>query len=221
MIDLHTHSLLSDGELLPCEMARRAEIKGYQVIGITDHADASNIEFVIDGLLKACKDINKNWKIKAIPGVELTHMPLDCIKGAVKLARSKGAKLVLVHGETIYEPVLSGTNKMAILSGADILAHPGIISLEDAKLAAAKGVYLEITARSGHSLANGHVAKTASAAGAKMVINSDSHSPQNLLAKEYAENILRGAGLDKKDIRGVFENSKRIVSRLLDNKSAV
>jgi len=43
MIDLHTHSLLSDGELLPLELARRARVKGYTVLGITDHVDATNI----------------------------------------------------------------------------------------------------------------------------------------------------------------------------------
>jgi predicted metal-dependent phosphoesterase TrpH len=34
MIDLHTHSFLSDGELLPSELVRRAKVKGYRIIGI-------------------------------------------------------------------------------------------------------------------------------------------------------------------------------------------
>jgi len=214
MIDLHTHSLLSDGELLPSELARRAEEKGYKVIGITDHADSSNIEFVISGILKACKDINKNWKIKIIPGVEFTHMPLESIKGAIKFARSKGIKLVLVHGETLSEPVIPGTNEVAISSGADILAHPGFISLEDAKLAAAKGVYLEVTSRLLHSFTNGHVVKVAKLAGAKLIINSDSHGPGDLLTKDFAEKILLGAGLDRKEVKEVFKNSKELIKPL-------
>ncbi|MHC4124427.1 MAG: histidinol phosphate phosphatase domain-containing protein [Planctomycetota bacterium] len=215
MIDLHTHSLLSDGALLPSELARRAEEKGYKVIGITDHVDASNIEFVIDGIKKACKDINKNWKIKAIAGVELTHMPLDSIKGAVKFARSKGIRLVLVHGETISECVIKGTNKTALLSGADILTHPGLISLEDAKLAASKGVYLELTARIGHSLTNGHVANIARAASARLIINSDSHEPDDLITEKFAVKILAGAGLKEKEIKEVFKNSKELTPGLL------
>jgi len=218
MIDLHTHSLLSDGVLLPSELARRAEEKGYKVIGITDHADSSNIEFVIDGVLKACKDINKNWKIKMIPGVEITHMPLESIKGAIKFVRSKGIKLVLVHGETISEPVIQGTNKVAILSGADVLAHPGFISLEDAKLAAEKGVCLEVTTRLIHSLTNGHVVKVAKEAGAKLIIDSDSHNPGDLVTKDFAEKVLLGVGLDKKEAKEVFKNSEKLVSRLLDIK---
>lgn len=221
MIDLHTHSLCSDGVFLPSELARRAEKKGYRVIGITDHVDASNIDFVIDKLIKACNDINKNWKIKAIPGVEITHMPLKSIKGAVKFARSKGIKLVVVHGETPVECVIPGTNREGMLSCPDILAHPGLISLEDAKLAADKGVYLEISGRKGHSFANGHVAKTAKAAGAGMVINSDSHGPEDLLTKDLAEKILLGAGLDKKEAKEVFKNSEALACRILDIKKVI
>ena len=44
MIDLHTHSILSDGELLPSELARRAQVEGYRIIGISDHADPSNLD---------------------------------------------------------------------------------------------------------------------------------------------------------------------------------
>ena len=108
--------------------------------------------------------------------------------------RSKGIKLVLVHGETIVEPVIKGTNKESILSGINILTHPGLITLEDAKLALEKNVYLEITARKGHSLANGHVAKVARLAGAKLVLNTDSHTPENLITKDFAEEVLKLTG---------------------------
>jgi len=221
MIDLHTHSLLSDGVLLPSELARRAEAKGYRVIGITDHADMSNLEFVAEAVIRACKDINKNWKIKAIPGVELTHMPLESLKPAVKIARSKGLRLVIIHGETLSEPVIPGTNRYALLAGPDILAHPGLISAEDAKLAASKGILLEITARPGHSLTNGHVAAAARKAGAGLVINTDSHRPENLIPRDLAEKILLGAGLDKKETEQTFINSEKLACRLLDIKKLV
>ena len=214
MIDLHTHTLLSDGELLPTELARRAQDKGYKVIGITDHVDSSNIDFVIPRIIAACNDINKNWQIKAIAGVEITHMPLELIKSTVKFVRSKGIKLVLAHGETIVEPVIKGTNKESLLSGITILTHPGLISPEDAKLAASKNIYLEITARKGHSLSNGHVVKMARLAGSKLILNTDSHTPDNLITKDFAEKILLGAGLDKKEIVQVFKNSEELVGCL-------
>jgi len=214
MIDLHTHTLLTDGDLLPSELARRAQEKGCKVIGITDHVDSSNIDFVVPRIITACKDINKNWKIKAIAGVEITHMPLELIKSTVKFVRSLGIKLVLAHGETIVEPVIKGTNRESILSGITILAHPGLITPGDASLAAEKNIYLEITARKGHSLSNGHVVKIARMAGAKLVLNTDSHTPENLITKDFAKDVLLGAGLDKKEIERVFKNSEELVTAL-------
>ncbi len=46
-IDLHTHSLISDGVLLPSELLRRAEALGHKALAITDHADASNLAHII------------------------------------------------------------------------------------------------------------------------------------------------------------------------------
>ncbi len=75
MIDLHTHSLFSDGVLVPSELVRRAVVKGYEIIAITDHADASNLDFAIPRVAAACRELNRLWKIKALPGIELTHIP--------------------------------------------------------------------------------------------------------------------------------------------------
>ncbi len=127
----------------------------------------------------------------------------------------------MVHGESPVEPVLPGTNKAAIFSGADILAHPGQISLDDAKMAAAKGVHLEITTRAGHSFSNGHVASIARKTGAKLVIDSDSHDPEDLITKDFAIKILLGAGLDKKEAGEVFLNSEKLACQLLDIKKLV
>ena len=214
MIDLHTHTILSDGALLPSELARRAEVKGYEAIAITDHCDRSNIDFVIPHIVEVAKHLNKYWKIKVIPGVELTHLPLQDIEPFVKLAREKGAKIVVGHGETLSEPVLEGTNRRAIECGVDILGHPGNITKEEAELAREKGVYLEITTRKIHSATNRHVAEMARATGAGMVLNNDVHSPDDLVTEETARKVLLGAGLAKEEIDRVFKNSKEIVSNL-------
>jgi len=213
MIDLHTHSLLSDGELLPSELVRRAEVIGYRAIAITDHSDASNIDFVIERIVNVCNELKA--AIPVIPGVELTHIPPRQIGQMVKRARDLGARLVLVHGETVVEPVSQGTNRAAIEAGVDILAHPGLLTPEDAMLAAEKGVCLELTARKGHSLSNGHVASVAKKIGVNIVLNTDTHSPSDLISDDMAVRIVVGAGLTEGDFREITKNAEKILQRVL------
>ncbi|HEX9913223.1 MAG TPA: histidinol phosphate phosphatase domain-containing protein, partial [candidate division Zixibacteria bacterium] len=161
MIDLHTHSVLSDGELLPAELARRAYVAGYKALAITDHVDSGNLALVLAQLIKVSKDLNKYMKIKILPGVEITHVPPQQIPELAGLARKLGAKIIVVHGESPVEPVISGTNSAGLESDIDILAHPGLITEKEIKLAKKRGIYLELSARRGHSLTNGYVAKLA------------------------------------------------------------
>ncbi|MBI3399231.1 MAG: histidinol phosphate phosphatase domain-containing protein [Deltaproteobacteria bacterium] len=213
MIDLHTHSLLSDGELLPSELIRRAEAMGYKGIAITDHSDASNIDFVIERIVVVCKELKSG--IPIIPGVELTHIPPPQIQEMVRKARGLGAKLVVVHGETQVEPVSPGTNRAAISAGVDILAHPGLITEEEVKFAVERSVHLELTARKGHSLANGHVGRLAKKFGANMVLNTDTHSSSDLITDEMAIKIVIGAGLAEDDFKNIYKNAEKILHKLI------
>ena len=214
MIDLHTHSFLSDGDLLPTELVRRAEHIGYRVIAITDHVDQSNLDFVVPRLAELAESLNKVMRIKTIPGVELTHVPPVTIGELADRSRSLGAKLVVVHGETIVEPVSPGTDHHALEAGVDILAHPGLISPEDVKLAAQRDIFLELSARRGHSLTNGHVAKLAMEMGARLVLNTDTHEPSDLITIEYAMAVVRGAGLNEEQIKAVLLNSEQLAERI-------
>lgn len=206
MYDFHCHSLLSDGELLPAEIARRYEEKGYKAIAITDHVDSSNIEHVTDCLLKFCSSLAKDAKLKVLPGVELTHIGLKEFKPLVNLARKKGIKIVIGHGETLVEPIIKGTNSAALEAGVDILAHPGLICAKDTQLAVNKGVLLEITSRKGHSLTNGHVAKMANQFGAGLVLDNDSHFPTDIISPDELIDVGLGAGLEKSDIDQIYKN---------------
>ncbi len=215
MIDLHTHSFFSDGVLVPSELVRRAVIHGYEVIAITDHADASNFDFIIPRVTAACRELNRRWNITALPGIELTHIPPETFGELVEQARSLGAVVVVAHGETLVEPVHPGTNRAAIEAGVDILAHPGLLSGDEAALAARNGVHLEITSRKGHSLSNGHVAKLALETGAKLVIDTDTHEPGDLITDEQAQRILLGAGLARDAILTILQNSKNLAAQAL------
>ena len=211
MIDLHTHSLFSDGVLIPAELVRRAEYAGLKAIGITDHGDSSNMDFIIPRIAGIAEELNKIAGIKVIPGIEITHVPPPLIAKTVKNARILGAKIVIVHGETITEPVAPGTNRAALEADIDILAHPGLITEKDVLAAKEKNVLLEISARKGHSLTNGHVAKLAKKYGAKLVINTDAHAPDDLIDRNRAMQITLGAGLTDNDFEIMQENAARFL----------
>lgn len=197
--DFHIHSLFSDGELIPAEIAQRYSELGYEAIAITDHADDSNLDFILSNLVRGCKELNKNIALKVLPGIELTHIPPKMLAKLVKRARSRGAKVVIVHGETLMEPVAKGTNAASVkIKEVDILAHPGLITREEALLAAKNDIYLELSARRGHCLTNGHVARTAQEVGAKLLVNTDAHSPSDIVAPDRMQKIAMGAGLDYK-----------------------
>lgn len=214
MIGLHAHTLFSDGALLPSELIRRAEVKGYKAFALTDHVDSSNIDFVLPRIVKVCKALNKFWQIRALPGVEITHAPVQDIYALVKFARRNGAKIVLVHGETVSEPVLKGTNKAGIEAGCDILAHPGMISIEDVMLAKKRGVYLELTTRKNHAAPNKRLYKMAKSLGAKLVLNTDAHDDCDVVTYSQAVRILKGIGMTPLYIEEVFNNSRELVRKV-------
>lgn len=218
MIDLHSHTTFSDGELIPAELTRRAAKAGYKGLAITDHADPSNMYLIIENLRRFAAETGPYLDLNLAVGVELTHCPPPLIPGLIAEARKAGAMLVVVHGETIVEPVARGTNLAAIEGGADVLAHPGLITEQDARLAVEKGVHLEITTRKGHSLTNGHVAAMARAFGARLVIDNDAHAPGDLVSQDMRRMIALGAGLTPEEHQRAEKNAQKIFSRLLAAK---
>ena len=214
MIDLHTHTLLSDGELIPSELVRRVEVLGYKAVALTDHVDSSTLDFIVPRIVKVAEDLNRIQSVRVVPGVELTHVPPGLIALMVTKARELGAALVVVHGESIVEPVEPGTNLAGLEADADILAHPGLITPKDAALAARKGIFLEISGRPGHSLTNGHVAQVALETGASLVLNSDAHAPGDFITKDLAGKITEGAGLAKNSLERLLSNSRLLLEKI-------
>ena len=216
--DFQTQSFLSDGGLSPLELIRRAHHNGYEAIAITDHAGLGGLAPLLDRLSEDCRVAREEWGILAFPGVELTHLPPNRIAEAAARSRDAGAILILVHGETPVEPVLPGTNHATVLCpDVDVLGHPGMLTEEDAALAAQSAVYLELSCRRGHSLANGHVAAVAQRASAPLLVNSDAHQPEDLLTVDRAWLTARGAGLDEQSSRVVLQDNPRsLITRLLE-----
>ncbi|MEN6342310.1 MAG: histidinol phosphate phosphatase domain-containing protein [Methanospirillum sp.] len=205
MYDLHTHTVRSDGELLPLELLRRMAVLGYDEVAIADHADTSTCPLVLEAI-DAVTVSALRYGISFYPAVELTHVPPDEIDALARRAKADGAALVVVHGETPVEPVAPGTNRAACTSAyVDLLAHPGLIAMDDARAAADRGIALELTVRGGHNRTNGHVARAALAAGCRLVVSSDAHAPCDLMTAADRVMVARGAGLEPRACREALD----------------
>jgi histidinol phosphatase-like PHP family hydrolase len=208
-IEFHSHTILSDGVLLPSELIRRAYVADHEAIAITDHVDFSNVDSVIRSTKRAAEGSSG---IEVIVGAEITHVVPEKIPKLVQKAKALGAQLIIVHGETFVEPVAPGTNKAAAaLADVNIIAHPGFVSQEDAELALQNGIYLELTARCGHNVTNGHVARIAT----KIVVNTDCHGTE-LIGTAGAMKIAQGAGLKEEEAeRAINQNAKSLLYEIL------
>jgi len=204
MYDLHTHTIHSDGEMLPIELVRRMAVLGYGTVAVTDHVDTSNAGTVIASLLPV-KESALLFGVKLLCGVEITHVPPAQIAELARQAKEAGADIVIVHGETPVEPVAPGTNRAACgCRHVDVLAHPGMIAIEDALLAVQHSIALEITSRGGHNRTNGHVVQIAREAGCQIVVDSDAHAPYDLLDERARILVAKGAGLTDAESRDVL-----------------
>lgn len=214
MIDLHTHTFFSDGALVPAEHLRRVEVLGYEAVAITDHADSSNLDFIIPRIVRVAEELNPYFTTRLLPGIELTHVPPALIADLTKKARDLGALVVVVHGETPVEPVVPGTNKAAIDARVDVLSHPGFVTVDEMQSAYDNNVMIELSGRKGHSLTNGHIVNIGRQAGVKFVVNADAHEPGDFLTVEMAEKVGLGAGLSRDEYATVRQNMSNFVNGL-------
>ena len=221
LYDFHTHTFLSDGVLSPIELIRRCIVNGYTALGIADHAGASTLERVVAEVRRDADLAQRHWGFTVLAGIELTHVPAASIAELAALAKQTGADHVVVHGESPVEPVEPGTNVAAAnCPDVDILAHPGLLSAEAAAAAAANGVFVEVTAKEGHSLGNGHVVRVAQAAGARLVVDSDSHVPGHILTEAHARKVALCAGLAEADLEEVLiKNPQALLARAMGRRA--
>jgi putative hydrolase len=215
--DFHSHTFHSDGALSPVELIRRAVTRGYRTIALTDHVGLGNYEEVLRQVARDCDHCNRYWDIVAVPGVEITHVPARAIAEVARAAKTAGARVVGVHGETLVEPVEPGTNLAAVsCRDVDFLAHPGLLSDEEARIALANDVFIEVSARKGHCLGNGRTVVMARQYGLRLLVNSDAHEPGDLLTAEFQRQVALGAGLREDELPAVLqENPRRLMERML------
>lgn len=221
MFDFHIH-VTQDGAggLLPAEAMRLARNAGFRAIGLIVRADQAALSLFLPVLLPMVRTCSLYAGVEAFAGVELIHVPSALFPAAVAEARALGASLVLGHGEGVprspAEAAEQGTNLAAIEAGVDILAHPGLMTAEDAARAAEKGVLLELTATPRHCLSNGHVARMAAEHGCGLVVSGHARTAADFVSPEAARALRRavamGAGIDPDRPRSA---ARALVQKLL------
>lgn len=175
-------------------LARNA---GFIAVGLVVRADQATLPVLLPGLADMVKNASLYAGIEAFAGVELIHVPPALLPDAVAKARELGAALVLGHGEGIpcsaTDTAERGGNLAAIEAGVDILAHPGLITAEDAARAAERGVLLELSLAPRHSLANGHVALMAARHGCGVIIGGNFGKAADFVSPQATRALYRAA----------------------------
>lgn len=225
MFDFHIHVSHTGGRegLLPSEALRLAKCAGFRAVGLIVRTDAAALPILLPRLGPLLKTCSLYAGIEAFAGVELVHVPPALLPDAVQEARSLGAALVLGHGESVPRRMTDvaevGTNLAAIRAGVDILAHPGLITPEDAELAAEKGVLLEVNMAPRHCLANGHVVRMAERFGCGLILGSDAAAAEDFESPEVTQALRKaaalGAGMDAAGLSRLHVTEREVVLKLL------
>lgn len=223
LLDLHSHSTLSDGTLSIEQMVAAAERRGYDGYAVTDHAngdDPHHLE-VVSEVRRQIDALRPHTPMMLFAGVELTEFHPAQIGAAAVAARRAGAQVVVVHGECPTLDVPPGTNAAAVrCEEVDILAHPGLLTERDADEATARGIYLELSARQGHCWSNGHVYATARKAGASLLVDSDAHDEAGLLSGPRVAALIRGAGASEVSLHQIVNQMAPLLLARLQRRLA-
>ena len=178
--------------MLPIELIRRMSVTGYTTVAITDHVDTTNTESVSEISFK----FRESAQLFGVISCAAWRSPMSPLSdpALAKLAKDSGADIVVVHGETLVEPVAPGTNHAACAcTYVDVLAHPGLIDppmQNCGKKRHGTGAHFTGWPQQGEWACR----KVAREAGCQIVVDSDAHTPHDLLDKRAKFNSKR-AGL--------------------------
>lgn len=100
MIDLHIHTIHSDGDFTALEILKRAENEKLDIISITDHNQISAYDELAE-----IEDVHEYYKGKIIAGSELkcvyNHMPMEILAYGFELSKAKELDYI-VTPEKLY-----------------------------------------------------------------------------------------------------------------------
>jgi DNA polymerase (family 10) len=197
--DLHTHTLWSDGRDSVESVAWAARALGYAYVAITDHSPsaAATRVLTLDRLARQADDVlsarERVPDITILHGVEVDILP----NGRLDLPDEVLERLDIVlaslhesagHGpERLLERYLNAIRHPLV----NIVTHPAnrLVGRHDGyaidfdalfATAAQTGTAVEVDGGPAHLDLDGHLARRAAAAGAPLVVDSDSHNVARL-----------------------------------------
>lgn len=202
--DLHMHSSWSDGKASVRDMAEAARARGYRYIAMTDHSAYLGVTRGLDGarLRQQAEEIaalnaeyeSRGETFRILRGVEVDITP----DGELALPDEVLAELDLVIASphvSLRQPREKATERIlrAIRNPhVDVIGHPtgrliggregADIDVDAiARAAAEAGTLLEVNSGPDRLDLTATIARRALELGAKIVIDSDAHHPDNLL----------------------------------------
>ncbi|MEA3457465.1 MAG: DNA polymerase/3'-5' exonuclease PolX [Candidatus Thermoplasmatota archaeon] len=217
--DLHVHSKWSDGADSIEDIATKAQILGYEYVGIADHSQSLKIargltEERIDKKIKEIDNLNKKLSdFRILCGTECDIKPdgsLDYDNRILKKFDFVGIGIhtsFKMNEKEATERIIKGMENKHV----DFLAHPTCriigrrepFELDMEKIfdaAVETDTYLEINSFPDRLDLNDANAKFAKERGAKFVIGTDSHNVKNLPFMRFGIATARRGWLNKNDI---------------------
>jgi len=221
--DLHCHTSASDGENSLEEMVEKAISKGYEYIGISDHAKFLGVTNGQDEkrLLKQYEKIKKlnekiaktGSKFKILSGCEVDIRPDGSLAIKDEVLEKMDYVIASIHSSMKMEKKEMTARIIRALENpnVDIFGHPTgrLIGQRDEyqmdfdkilEVAKKMGTILEINSSPERLDLNGFYIRMAKSHGVKMIINTDSHKAGQMELMEYGVGQARRGWAEKSDI---------------------
>jgi DNA polymerase (family 10) len=225
--DLQMHTKWSDGSHTIEEMAQAARALGYKYVCITDHSKSEHIahgleEKRLEQYIEAVRSAAKKYGgIKLLAGAEVDILSDGSLDYSDDILKRLDIVIASVHGGWKVPEVAMTKRVLAALENrhVDILGHPtgrlinkrnpvNLNISEVMKLAAERGVVLEVDAMPDRlDLKDTHV-REAIKAGCKIAIDTDAHDKNQLRFMEYGVLTARRGWAEAKDVVNTYPYEK-------------
>lgn len=217
--ELHAHTTSSDGAHSIEQMARAAEERGYEYLGITDHSQSLKIArgLSMDDLWKQIREIDRlNQRLnrfRVLKSAEVDILADGSLDYPDQLLRELDYTVCSIHsrfalGKTAQtERILRAMdnkyfNILGHATGRLLLKRPGYEIDVDRVVAHAKQnrCFFEINSSPDRLDLSAANARVAAAAGVKIAVSTDSHSTREFALIRYGLDQARRAGLTKNGV---------------------